>query len=319
MLKNFIKGFVVAGIIVTVHFSLPASSAQHTADRFPQSFFLGKWGGYISGAIVIDGAVFPFAIDLKGFPAQLAVGPYGGGASFRMIMQGSWPCEFSFSEINQCGVISTDDSPLLFVMTYPPDAPGFIVYQMIFNMAGFTTQVEDENLISLASGGVDPDLWESSYAFGELRNIYVLSDTLGKTIEINEPVETDAFTQRVITVEDVGDIVVDTNSEIVFNAETEIELALGKVYAIIDRLDARRFRVRLPQAFCGVRGTKFVVEVGNDGTDIIIVLEGEVEFSDRENENSVIVGQNQMSTCGPAGVPTEPESINPDEIYRWWE
>lgn len=329
MLKNFIKGFVVAGIIVTVHINLPTSSAQHTADRFPESFFMGKWSGYISGAVVDtvrtpDGGyivyTYPFEIRLGGIPSEYPISPFGGACSFNMMMKGLWPGNFTFSETAYGGIMFPPEF-VVFTIGYPADCPGFIGYDAAFKIAGFTVHVEDENLISLTSGGADSQIWTTggSYAFGELARFSVLSDTLGRTIEINEPVETDGFTQRVITVEDVGDFVVDTNSEIVFNSETDIELYMGKVCAIIHRLGPSRIQVRSPQAVCGVRGTKFVVEVQNDGTDIVIVLEGEVEFSDRENENSVIVGQNQMSTCETGVVPAEPESINPDEIFRWWE
>lgn len=319
MFKNLTKCCVIAGLIMTAHFSLPTSSAQDTTEQFPESFFMGKWGGYISGAIVdTPCGFFPFEIKLGGIPVEHPIGPYGGGASFYMIMSGSWPTGFSYSDTTNCGILLTPESTV-FTFTYPADAPGLMAYSAMFSMSGFAVQVIHENLISLAHGGDDPEMWEDSYAFGELGSISVLSDTLGKTIEINEPVETDGFTQRVITVEDVGDFVVDTNSEIVFNTETEIELSIGKVRTIVDRLGSRRIRVRSPQAICGVRGTTFVVEVENDGTDVVIVLEGEVEFSDKANGNTVIVGQNQRSTCEPGGFPSEPESINPDEIIKWWE
>ena len=71
MLKSSIKQIALFLIIVTVHFCIHTSSTQDTAERFPESFFVGKWGGYISGAIVDpDGGTFPFEIRLGGIPAE---------------------------------------------------------------------------------------------------------------------------------------------------------------------------------------------------------------------------------------------------------
>ena len=102
-MRNIIKCFAIIGMIVTAHFGLPTSSAQNTTERFPESFFMGKWGGYISGAIVDpDGGFYPFEIKLGGIPAEYPIGPYGGGASFYLRMSGSWPSRFTYSDTTVC-------------------------------------------------------------------------------------------------------------------------------------------------------------------------------------------------------------------------
>jgi len=105
---------------------------------------------------------------------------------------------------------------------------------------------------------------------------------LGDSIEVDEPIRTNYFIQIIVTVEDVGEFVVNTNSEIIFYSETELELNLGTVIAIKNELCIEQLRVHMPLTVavsCSGAAT-FITKIEADGTNVLIVLEGEVEFSD---------------------------------------
>ena len=155
-------------------------------------------------------------------------------------------------------------------------------------------------------------------AKGELYRIYTKKDTLGKTVFIKEPIKTDKFTQREIVVPNVGEVVVNTNSECKFNTDKELEQMMGEIYKRIKKLPPDDFKVRTPQAVCGVRGTQFITKVNGD-TTTITVYEGEVEFSDINKKKTVIVRSNQTSFCTNGGQPIEPVNIDPKQALKWWE
>ena len=70
---------------------------------------------------------------------------------------------------------------------------------------------------------------------------------------------------------------------------------------------------------CANRGTEFVVEVTENGTTTLTVLSHVVDFSDIGGLKTVSVGENQTSVITPGSVPSEPVSLNPSQIDRWWE
>lgn len=180
--------------------------------------------------------------------------------------------------------------------------------------------MKNNNLLFLSSPGLDRTLWEDSWATGELYRIYIRKDTLGKTVQVNEPIKTDKFTQRKIVVPDVGEVIVNTNSEGKFEGEEEFEQILGELAIILKRLPKTLdYKIRMPQAVCGVRGTQFITKVEKNSTNTLIVLDGEVEFSDRQKKKTVLVKKNQRSVVKPDGLPSEPIPIDPDKILRWWE
>jgi len=72
-------------------------------------------------------------------------------------------------------------------------------------------------------------------------------------------------------------------------------------------------------AIVEVSGTNFTMEVSKDGTTILTVLDGEVEFSDVKKKKTILVKKNQKSIVKPGGLPTEPEAIEQNQIPRWWE
>jgi hypothetical protein len=75
----------------------------------------------------------------------------------------------------------------------------------------------------------------------------------------------------------------------------------GQVYARL----APNSAVRTPTAVAGVRGTYIRLDVdGNDGTTVLTVLEGSVDFFNDFGE--VIVKESQQSTAAPGTAPTNP-------------
>jgi len=72
-------------------------------------------------------------------------------------------------------------------------------------------------------------------------------------------------------------------------------------------------------AIVEVSGTNFIMEVSEDGTTILTVLDGEVEFSDVKKKKTILVKKNQKSIVKPGGLPTEPKAIEQNQIPRWWE
>lgn len=103
----------------------------------------------------------------------------------------------------------------------------------------------------------------------------------------------------------------------------KLTLLSGKMWIYVMSLDPsvskEKFEVKTPIAIAGVRDTEFTVEVAEDGTTTLIVLEDIVEFSDLQQTKIVAVGQNQTSTSTPGGLPSDPSMLDPELIQRWWE
>lgn len=319
------KRYAIILFLMALVSGIPQVYAQEK-QKIPADFFLGKWGGTISGEVVDKQPhqpvkKYPFNMELIGHPAKLGIGPFGGGAEAWMKMTATWPDKFTLVDTSVgCFLTFVPDYPI-FNIEYPISDPASIAeigYNGIFSLGGFTVQVENKDLIHLTSGGADPDMWGDSWAKGELYRTYTRKDTLGKTVFINEPIKTDKFTQREIVVPNVGEVVVNTNSECKFNTDKELEQMMGEIYKRIKKLPPDDFKVRTPQAVCGVRGTQFITKVNGD-TTTITVYEGEVEFSDINKKKTVIVRSNQTSFCTNGGQPIEPLNIDPKQALKWWE
>lgn len=156
---------------------------------------------------------------------------------------------------------------------------------------------------------------------GELYRIKTKKDTLGKTVHLNEPIITDKFTLRDIIVPNKGRIIVNPNSECKFSKDNLLELTWGELITIVKKLkgEGEDFRVESPQAVIAVRGTQFITKVKKDGTTTLTVIDGEVEFLDKQMRKMVLVKKNQKSVVKPGGLPSEPVSFDPKMIPKWWE
>lgn len=155
---------------------------------------------------------------------------------------------------------------------------------------------------------------------GELYKINFLKKTFPKDIKPNEPIKTDKKTRIEITIPDVGKVNIAENTKAVFRSENLIEVVEGKIHGFIKKLKPKtKFEIHTPPACVGVRGTEYILTVEDDGTTTLIVLDGEVEFSDKEKRKAVLVKRNQQSVVKPGELPSEPENINPDRIIDWWK
>jgi hypothetical protein len=94
-----------------------------------------------------------------------------------------------------------------------------------------------------------------------------------------------------------------------------LTLLYGKIHALV----TSKFQVRTPSAVTSVRGTEYVLEVTENGSTTLTVLSHVVDFSDIGGLKTVSVGENQTSVVTTGSVPSEPVSINPSQIDRWWE
>ncbi len=114
------------------------------------------------------------------------------------------------------------------------------------------------------------------------------------------------------------DLSLNENSKIRLESESELSLIFGEIYSKIK--PGTNYKVRIPTtAACAVRGTQFITNVEKDGAITLTVLDGEVEFSDTQKKKTVLVKKNQKSVCNPEGLPSEPVSIEPNQISKWWE
>lgn len=98
---------------------------------------------------------------------------------------------------------------------------------------------------------------------------------------------------------------------------TTFKIELGKWWSRL--IGKPRIELGTPGGSAAPRGTEFTVEVSDNKTTVLTVLEGVVEFSDLEYNKNVSVGQYQTSTVESGGVPSDPQSIDLSQIDRWWE
>lgn len=155
---------------------------------------------------------------------------------------------------------------------------------------------------------------------GSLYRIERLKKSFPKDIKPDEPIKTDKKTQLEITMPSKDVIKIAQNTEAVIRSESLIQIVKGKIHSVIKKLQPKtKFEVKTPTSGFSVRGTEYTVEVEDDGTTTVVVLDGEIEFSDKENKKMVIVKKNQKSVVKPGALPTVPEEIDPEKILNWWK
>ena len=119
-------------------------------------------------------------------------------------------------------------------------------------------------------------------------------------------------------------IVTDDGARISLGPKTEIviqeperprgwRVTLGRVWAAIT--GAGRLEVRAPGAIAAAEGTTFQIDVSEDGTTVLTVAEGRVQFY---NElGSVTVLDAQQSTARVGESPTRPIVVDPSSLTAW--
>lgn len=83
-----------------------------------------------------------------------------------------------------------------------------------------------------------------------------------------------------------------------------------------------KFDIHTPTEIVGIRGTAFTINVVDDGTTFVSVLEGEVEVVDKFYLNSIIINEGQQITVTPQKPLAELCEADKDmlaEITKWKE
>jgi hypothetical protein len=329
--------------------------AKQSNQKILQDFFMGKWGGNISGEVVDKKPHqpvkrYPFNIELVGYPAKLLIGPYGGGSPAWMMMEATWPGKFTIVyDTVLCGVYPVPNGAF-FNILFPMVDPATITeigYNTIFFLSGFTVQIENKNLIRLTSGGADNQLWEDSWAKGELHKVKECTkkDTISLDILLSTEYKDETKTYpngtkirktkdklKIVTKDGCVELYMKEYFKINGSDGTEFEMLISK--ALDGTISSNFYKGSIQvdiwkegkhhhfftrNAIVEVSGTNFTMEVSENGTTTLTVLDGEVEFSDKAKKKTVIVKKNQRSDCKPGGLPIEPMSINPDIISKWYE
>lgn len=119
-------------------------------------------------------------------------------------------------------------------------------------------------------------------------------------------------------------IVTDDGARIALGPETEVVLrepdrprgwrvTLGRIWASIT--GRQRLEVRAPGAIAAAEGTTFQLEVSEDGTTVLTVAEGTVQFFN-ELGNVTVLGS-QQSTARVGEAPTRPIVVDPSSLTAW--
>lgn len=96
-----------------------------------------------------------------------------------------------------------------------------------------------------------------------------------------------------------------------------VDMNRGNLKLKLDKLkkESKGFQVNTPASVCAVRGTEFTVAAGYDGTTLLQVEEGQVEF--QGETKSVIVAKNQQSEVKLGKDPSEVVDIKRQEWNKW--
>ena len=119
-------------------------------------------------------------------------------------------------------------------------------------------------------------------------------------------------------------IVTDDGARIALGPNTEVVLrepdrprgwrvTLGRVWATIT--GGKRLEVRAPGAIAAAEGTTFQVDVAEDGTTVLTVVEGTVQFYN-DLGNVTVLGS-QQSTAQVGQAPTRPTIVDPSSLTAW--
>lgn len=238
-MKRYLITYFVIVISILGVYPIFAQEKQ----KIPKDFFMGKWGGNISGVIAMGEIVLPFNLELSGHPGKNTallklvgkklVSEYDDGLT-----------DITITDPNAICAIYSEISPPVFTINFSQGVSFFntmSVYQLAF-VTGFKVEIRNDNLLSL-NAIKEALAWKNGgNAKGELHRIYIKKDTLGKTVHINDPIKTDEFTQRDIVIPaisdfpfKIGELIVAGNTECVFTSKNELHLISGEVISFVDK------------------------------------------------------------------------------------
>lgn len=315
--------FVKLTVLIFLFLSYSTSFAQEKYQTAVQ-LLLGKWTGVIEGSVQgclscwynvtnhtcpKDPPWHPFRIEI-----------IGNRSEADMTINAKYP-PVSFRARGNVGFVMNEVISILIdpgdPITIPSEALGFVV---VLHNGGFKITETLNGTVKLIFGAIDKP--KDMRATAEFYRVELLKKNFPKDIRPNEPIQTDKKTRVEIDWQDVGKVNVGENSsaKIVCQSACILVLAKGRISGLIKKLKPKtRFEVHTPIAVIAVRGTEFELKVEDDGTTILNVFDGEVEFSDIQNRKTVLVKKNQQSVVKSGEIPSEPVQINPNQILKWWE
>lgn len=224
--------------------------------------------------------------------------------------------------------IASDDSIAMKQEQWLPEPVGYNIYEHTdwpaFSVAGSPLFPTRAIKIHSKNGTITiDDIWKEGgeiKVIGELYRTEFLKKSFPKDIKPDESIQTDGKTKIEVTLPDVGKVNINQNTNVVFRSNNVLELAKGIIRGMISKLKPKsKFDVHTPTAIIGIRGTEYTLEVAEDGTTKLIVINGEVEVSDKQNIRTQIVKNNQKLFVSSEGIISKPISISPKKIPRWWE
>lgn len=324
MNNGLVRYIVISSLLmVTFIFNLSESFAQEKQE-IPANFFTGKWAGnirekqewFIVGNRLADGEyileIFNLSVEEEGWFGQAKL-----SGSVRFYPEG-WGAENTEKNLKIYGHFERDNT--IVFHREGEDSPSLLLFGCFYNDGLKFEFDRDRILINTDENGVS--FWGpvQGKVTGELYRITTQKKIFPADIKPNEPIKTDEKTQMEITLPSKDVIKVAQNTEAVIRSESLMEVVKGKIHGLIKKLKVKgKFEYHTPTVISAVLGTEFELNVEDDGTTTVVVFEGEVEFSDKENKKTVIVKKNQKSVVKRGTLPTEPEQFDPEKILKWWE
>ena len=170
------------------------------------------------------------------------------------------------------------------------------------------------------------ELAKAAYKRGEVeveRKGELISLIEGLVLEIGDRITTkeDSFTKIVY----LDGVISLRQATSIILQETAIEFLSGLIHAKITGTPTKKFlkEFTTPWFSYTFRFTEFILEVAEDGTTTLTVLEGTVGCIDRFTSlawtQPVYVEQYQTLVVTPGETPSNPVPIDPSKIDRWWE
>lgn len=98
------------------------------------------------------------------------------------------------------------------------------------------------------------------------------------------------------------------------SGQTILNLRQGQIY-LRSRKRPTRVQVNTPSVTAAIRGTEFDLDVAPDGTSVVTVLTGIVDF--RNDFGSIVVNSGEQGTARVGQPPTKTVILNPENAVQW--
>ncbi|MFN3550681.1 MAG: FecR domain-containing protein [Endomicrobiia bacterium] len=321
MTKNSIKILLIFFKII-IFFLFYKSFAQ---EKNFSKFFEGKWQGNLSGYIwsknakTINFTIEYFGDYLSGDAILYPFGLQGTGAFVFKTEEGYYNAikknYFNNTSLGLFLLFDVGESPHITTL-YVVSPFGREVLNCEFDLENSIVNV---NHIYEETSKFEGVVFRFSVQ-GKIYKIEKIKKFFPKDIKPNELIRTNEKTQYEIIMPSKDIIKIAQNTNAVIKSESLMEVMKGKIHKIIKKLKPKtKFEVHTPTSVIGVRGTKYEIEVENDGTTTVKVFDGEIELSDKKMRKTVLVKKKQKSVVKPNSIPLEPVFIDETKILKWWD